>query len=180
MQNQYAPIITFLSTGTLLLDILVVLGLIGYFVSLRVKNKSALGKISNFLGENAILLGFVFATFATLSSLFLSEIVKFPPCELCWYQRVFMYPQVVLFGIALWKNDAKVELTSIILSLLGILLAIYHIFLQMYPAILPCTSTEGSCAVIQVQTFGLITIPVMSATAFAAIIVIMLFGLRKK
>ena len=65
-------------------------------------------KIINFLGNHAILAGLVVSLTAVIGSLFYSEIVGYTPCVLCWWQRVFLYPQVILFALALWKKDRGV------------------------------------------------------------------------
>lgn len=90
-----------------------------------------------------------------------------------------MYPQVVILGIAFLKNDAKVKLYSLVLSVIGLFIAIYHIALQFYPSILPCSDEVANCALKQFEYYGYITIPVMSASAFLAMVLIILFGLRK-
>ncbi len=179
MQNQFTFLIPYLGFGTLVFNIATVLGFLLFLLSKNSSKKSILSKASNFLSENAISLGLIIATIATLSSLFLSEIVLFTPCKLCWYQRIAMYPQVVILGIAFLKNDTKAKLYAFVLSIIGFLIALYHIALQFYPAIFPCSDEVANCALKQFEYFGYITIPVMSASAFLSIIVIMLFGLRK-
>lgn len=180
MNASYVPFVTFLSLGTLVFDIFLFFGLILYALSFKVSKKSHIGRLVVFLGKNSIEISMLAATFASLSTLFLSEIALLAPCELCWYQRVFMFPQVVILGIALLKNDIKVRATSLALSVIGFSIAVYHIFLQYFPAVFPCTDRAVSCALTQFKDFGYVTIPVMSATVFAFIILLMLFGLRKK
>lgn len=180
MNSSYLSFVFLLGVGTLLVDALLVIGLILYLVSFKVTRKSALGKISDSLKRNSTMLGFLIAVVATVGSLFLSEIVRFPPCELCWYQRIFMYPQVIILGIALVRENAEAKFLSLVLSIIGLLIAVYHIFLQLYPATLPCTDAASSCAFIQFKYFGYITIPFMSATTFAALILVMAFGLRNR
>ncbi|MFI5265686.1 MAG: disulfide bond formation protein B [Candidatus Levyibacteriota bacterium] len=180
MNPSYTPFISFLSLGTIILDIFLILGLLLYALSFRASKKSRLEKIASFLGKNSIEISMLAATFASLSTLFLSEIAGLVPCELCWYQRVFMFPQVVILGIALLKNDTKVRVTSLALSVIGLGIAVYHILLQFYPAFFPCTDRAISCALTQFKDFGYVTIPVMSATVFSLIILLMLFGLRRK
>ncbi|PIR83976.1 hypothetical protein COU18_01035 [Candidatus Kaiserbacteria bacterium CG10_big_fil_rev_8_21_14_0_10_51_14] len=118
---------------------------------------------------------------ASALTLFYSEVVGFPPCPLCWWQRVFLYPQVVLFALALWKHDRNVTLYSIALSVLGLGFALYHHALQVLPSgTLPCPA-EGavSCAQRFIFEFGYITFPLMSASLFAFLIVLMLFVRRR-
>lgn len=143
------------------------------------KNKT-LTKFIQFFSDNAIIFAFFVALFATSGSLFLSEIAHFTPCKLCWYQRIFMYPQVVLLGIASFKNDLAVKRYVLPLSVIGIVIAIYHYALQMSPIPLPCSDEVANCALKQLGYFGYITIPMMSLTAFALIILFMLLIKNKK
>src|SRR3989344_4873651 len=114
-------------------------------------------------------------------TLFYSEVLGFPPRPFCWLQRMFLYPQVVLFSLALWKKDrlpapqgtlrqtGSVADYSIAMSVIGFGVALYHHTLQVLPAgSLPCPA-EGavSCAQRFIFEFGYITLPLMAATLFA-------------
>jgi len=138
------------------------------------KNTSAInsirGSLPSLLSDIGIAGAFLVAISALLGSLFFSEVLKWLPCDLCWYQRVFMYPQVVLLGIALYKNDTGVKKYCVALSIIGIAIAIYHFFLQMYPTTLPCTAGAVSCAIKYYVIHPFITIPFMSMTAYAGIL----------
>ena len=96
-------------------------------------------------------------------------------------QRVFLWPQVILFLLALWKNDRSVADYSIGFSILGGIAALYQHYLQMGGgALIPCpASGAGDCAQRILFEFGYITFPLMSATLFAFLIVLMLF-VRKR
>ncbi|MBP6913456.1 MAG: disulfide bond formation protein B [Candidatus Levybacteria bacterium] len=179
MDTSFAPIISFFALGTLALNIGIFLGIVVLLVENLSNKKSIFTHASEFVHKNSLLLAFLIATMATLSSLFLSEIVLFPPCKLCWYQRIFMYPQVIILGVGLLLNDKMAKLYALILSVIGLMIAAYHILLQFFPGIFPCTDEIASCALKQFDYFGYITIPVMSASAFAAIIVILVFGYQK-
>lgn len=139
------------------------------FVMVRVvKLKSKMARsFLVFFEQNGLPLAFLTAFSATVGSLFLSEVARFPPCKLCWYQRIFMYPQAVILGIALMVNDFSVRKYILALSSIGFLIAVYHYFLQLYPSILPCSDEIANCALKQFIYFGYITIPIMSATSFA-------------
>ncbi|MGE5042260.1 MAG: disulfide bond formation protein B [Candidatus Levyibacteriota bacterium] len=180
MQTQFAPLIALLGIGTLLFNIFSVVVIIIYASTVSTKKKHFLHELSKHLEKYSIELALVIAAAATIGSLFLSEIVKFPPCTLCWYQRIFMYPQVVVLGLGLYFNDRRAKIYALILSIIGLAIAIYHIGVQFLPGILPCSSETVSCSLKQFTYFGYVTIPVMSATAFIAIILVLLFGLRKK
>src|SRR3989344_8562790 len=81
----------------------------------------------------------VFLSFAgSFLTLYYSEVLGIPPCDLCWWQRIFLYPQIFLLGMALWKRDSYIAEYSIVLSLIGGGFALYHHALQMFPNSLPC------------------------------------------
>ncbi len=149
----------------------VVIGLV--IISLVIRNE----KLTQFFGKNAILFSFVIALIATLGSLFYSEIAGFEPCKLCWFQRIFMYPQVILLGIALWKKKGALAIySSITLSSVGAVVAGYHYLLQIGIAPeLPCAAVGYSVACSQrfVLNFGYITIPIMALTTFTLIAILM-------
>jgi disulfide bond formation protein DsbB len=138
--------------------------------------------ILRFFAKNALLIAFLIALTSTLGSLFYSEIAFFTPCNLCWYQRILMYPQTVLFAVAFARKDKQVSLYAIILSSLGAGLALYHYFLQLgiINELVPCSAVSAivSCSNKFVMNFGYITIPMMSFSAFVLILTVML-SMRK-
>lgn len=109
---------------------------------------------------------------ATSGSLFLSEIMKYEPCTLCWYQRIFMYPLVILLGIGIVKKDYKISIYSLIISSIGICISIYHYLIQKVPS-LSENSTCGRvpCTGDFLDWFGFITIPLLCLIAFLIIII---------
>jgi len=155
----------------------VIIGLV--IVSLIIRNE----KLTRILGKNAVLFSFIVALIATLGSLFYSEIAGFEPCKLCWFQRIFMYPQVMLLGIALWKKNGMLAIyNSVTLSIIGAVIAGYHYLLQIGVAPeLPCAAVGYSVACSQrfVMNFGYITIPMMALTAFLLIAFLMVTKMRK-
>ena len=105
------------------------------------------------------------AVVATAGSLFFSLGLGLVPCELCWYQRVLMYPLVVVLGVAAIEDRASVYLTVLPLSVSGGAIAAYHSYLQV--AMTSC-GFSGSCAAVQLRLLGL-SIPNMALVAFALI-----------
>jgi len=167
---------TLVSTANLILSSLTVIGqiIIGLaIISLVIRN----GKPIRWFGQHAILFSLIVALIATLGSLFYSEIAGYEPCKLCWFQRIFMYPQVIILGIALWKkNGVSTIYNSIALSAIGAVIAGYHYLLQIGVAPeLPCGAVGYSVACSQrfVMNFGYITIPTMALTAFVLILLFM-------
>lgn len=130
---------------------------------------------ANFIGERAVLLSFLVALAATGGSLFYSDIAGFAPCLLCWWQRIFLYPQTILLLIALIVKDRHVRLHSIVLSSIGALIGLYHTFITFGgEGIIPCSATGPSCTTLYFLNYGYITIPTMSLTVFILILLFML------
>lgn len=132
--------------------------------------------------ENLLLIIWVQAFVATTGSLFYSEVMGYIPCELCWYQRILMYPLVIIYGLALWKKDAKMTLAGLILSGIGMFVSTYHYLLQKVPAL---HEVGGSCSgavpcnAIYVNYLGFITIPFMAGVAFIVIFVLHLLLVKE-
>lgn len=131
-------------------------------------------KVADFFGERAIFFSFLVAFAATGGSLFYSEIAGFAPCLLCWWQRIFLYPQTILLFTAFLKRDENMRLHSIVLSGVGALIAVYHTFIQFGgESFLPCTTSGVSCQIVYFLQYGYITIPTMSLTTFILLILFM-------
>jgi len=117
-----------------------------------------------------MLAAFLVVAASALGSLFYSEVIGTPVCDLCWYQRIFMYGLVLLLGTALMRRDKTIAIYGIIFSLAGAAIAFYQWTMQLFAvygvATLPCPSTGPSCATVYVFEFGFLTIPFMSLTAF--------------
>ena len=126
-------------------------------------------------GPSALWLAFAVALTATAGSLYLSEVAGFIPCTLCWYQRIAMYPLVVVLGIAAWRRDWGIRRYVAPLAGIGAVIAGYHAALQRLPG-LPsgACSVDAPCSAIYVERFGFVTIPVMALVAFLTILVLLL------
>ena len=122
--------------------------------------------LAGVVGKHAVALGFIVALSSIVGSLFYSEIVGYEPCVLCWWQRVFLYPQVVLFAVALWKRKGDVFTYAVPLVFFSTIISLYHEYVYLGgTSVLPCTALGGACSKIYVMAFGYITIPMMSLTA---------------
>jgi disulfide bond formation protein DsbB len=95
---------------------------------------------------------------------------------LCWWQRIFMYPLVVVLGVATLRQDGQVWRTTLPLSVIGLATATYHYLLQKVPAIAPPASCALGvpCNVQYINWFGFVTIPFLALVAFALITIAML------
>jgi disulfide bond formation protein DsbB len=119
-------------------------------------------------------LAFAVALTATAGSLFFSEVAGFPPCALCWYQRIAMYPQVLILGVAAVRGDVGVFRYAGPLAAIGAVISIWHIGVERIPT-LPSgsCSLEVPCSTIWVQVLGFVTIPTMALAGFLAIITLL-------
>ncbi|MFZ2190339.1 MAG: disulfide oxidoreductase [Candidatus Magasanikiibacteriota bacterium] len=123
----------------------------------------------NFINQKALLLSFIIALVTTLGSLFYSEIAKFNPCHLCWFQRIFMYPQVILLGLAYWKKDYNIIDYSLSLIGLGTIFSLYHNYIYYVGTLSATCSLDTPCTAPYIVGFGYISIPLMALTAFLMI-----------
>ena len=113
---------------------------------------------------------------STLGSLYFSEILQFPPCVLCWYQRILMYPLVIIIPIGILKKDQNFPLYVLPLGILGIIVALYHNLLYyniIAESATPCIQGV-SCTTKFIEWFGFVTIPLLSLLSFIIIVICML------
>lgn len=143
------------------------------------------GRVLSFFGEHATALCFAVVFLATSIGLYMSEIVGYEPCELCWVQRIFMYPQLIILGIALWKKTDVCDYV-IGLSIPGAAVAAYQYITQVLimigtlPQSTTCSLTGPSCFTLDPITFGFVTIPLMSFVGFMVLIVLALSDKQHK
>ncbi len=137
------------------------------------------------LGNYIFPLGFFVAFFGMALSLFYSQVLGFAPCDLCWYQRIFLYSQVFLFGFAWCRNDRAILPYALMLSLIGFTIGVYHHLLQIgFDIMKPCSTAPFAvdCAKPSFIEFGFVTFPLMSVVLFGFLSVLLSVALyhRKK
>lgn len=149
-------------------------------VILLLRDKKRKSKILKKFAKIADKYTFVMALVATLGSLYYSEIAGFEPCKYCWFQRILMYPLTIIMYIAIRIKDKYVSRYVLPISGVGTLLAGYHYLTQLgwLPSTCVATGYSVGCAKIFVMTFGYITIPMMSFTAFLLIFVLQIISKR--
>ncbi|WP_028777442.1 disulfide oxidoreductase [Shimazuella kribbensis] len=114
---------------------------------------------------------------ATGGSLYFSEVLGFVPCVLCWYQRILMYPLIILLGIATYRQDKKISIYALPLALIGLAISLYHIFIQIFPHLASEASCKAGvpCTADSLNLFGFITIPMLAGAAFLLISITLVF-----
>lgn len=133
-------------------------------------------------GWTTLFVAWVVALVATLGALFIGEVMGQAPCLLCWFQRVFMFPLVLLLGIALYRNDSGIWRYALPLAGIGLLTALYHLLLYagiIPQAIQPC-GAGPSCSSADLNVIGFVPIPLLSLLAFAGISGLLLILARKE
>lgn len=122
----------------------------------------------------------IVAIFSMLGSLFFSEIMEFIPCSLCWYQRILMYPLVIILLVSMFPYDLKVLKYAAPFVVLGILFSFYHNLINI--GIIPESASpcvQGvPCSTKYIEWFGFISIPMLSFVAFT-LIALLLYKTRK-
>lgn len=115
------------------------------------------------------------ATVSMLGALFLGEVMGLPPCVLCWYQRITMFPLAFILAVGLFPFDPRVVRYALPLAIAGWLVAIYHSLLAagyIPETMAPCT--QGiPCSKIPIEWFGFLTIPMLAVIAFSIIIALL-------
>lgn len=141
-----------------------------------------IGKGTNMNKENLLLSAWATSFVAMLGSLYFSEVMQYEPCELCWYQRIFMYPMVFILGLAVVKKDAAAARYSLLLSAAGSLVSIYHYAIQKIEFFTSSAPACGRvpCTGMYINWFGFVTIPFLALTAFVIIFIISLMIIRRK
>jgi disulfide bond formation protein DsbB len=115
---------------------------------------------------------FVVAALATGGSLFFSQVAGFVPCEMCWFQRICMYPLSILTLFMAWHNDPRAARYLLPFPVVGAGVSIYHILIENHVVATPaaCQIGGAGCAVKWIDYFGYMTIPTLALTAFVLLI----------
>ena len=121
-------------------------------------------------------LAFVVALVSTLGSLFLSEVAHFIPCEMCWFQRIFMYPLAIVVPLMAVARDTRATRYVLPLPVVGAGFSIYHLLIEhgIIEQTRTCLiSAPGGCATKWMNEFGYVTIPTLALTGFVLLIVLL-------
>ena len=147
--------------------VLLLLGLL----ALRLASPARFDSVRGVLRGSGATLGAIVAVLATVGSLWYSEAAHFPPCELCWYQRIAMYPLALLLPVAAWRRDDGFRLYGVLLAGAGLAVSAWHNFIETFPDRDPggCDPTNP-CTIRWVEGLGFWTIPRMAALCFVLIL----------
>ena len=128
------------------------------------------------VGRAALTLAWVIAAVTMFGSLYYSKVQGYVPCELCWYQRICLYPMAVILGIAAWRRDSSIRIYAIPVLVIGAIISIYHSYIQWWP---PSSGTSfcsltAPCTEKYVNEFGFVTLPFMALSAAVFMITLLM------
>lgn len=129
-----------------------------------------------------LFLAFATALVASLAVLFVGEVMGQVPCNLCWFQRAFIFPLAIVLAIAAFRSDASAWIYGVPLAAAGWLIAGFHtlLYVGIIPeAIQPCTASGPSCSSADMTILGGVPLPALSLLAFSAIIVFLALARRR-
>jgi disulfide bond formation protein DsbB len=174
-------LVKFMATGTILIAVF----MLSFFISFIFKSSRVYTK---FLKKYGLWIIFLSSLGSMIGSLVLSMGLDLPPCDLCWYQRIFMYPIVFISGFALLKKDYRNgAIYSLLLALVGGVIALYHFLIQWSESLssrdVVCGLNGGAnhvdCSTPYFVEFSFVSIPFMSLTFFGFIIITSFYVYRR-
>lgn len=149
------------------------------FRNIHIKNGDS--RMNENTKKLSLFMAWIIALAATLITLYSSEVLKFPICHLCWYQRIAIYPLTILLGIAVWRDDRNIVIYALPLLIIGALFAAYQYLEQMIPGFQPINLCRmgPSCRETYFNLFGFITFPFLSLLACIVMAVLLLIAKKK-
>ena len=148
--------------------------LFAVLLALRVAVPAAFARVRVELQGQGPALGGLVAVLATAGSLWWSEGAHFPPCELCWYQRIAMYPLAPVLVLAAMRRDRGIRPYGLALAGAGLAVSAWHTYVETFPERHAggCDPTNP-CTIRWVEGLGFWTIPRMALVCFLLILVVL-------
>lgn len=133
--------------------------------------RDAVVRVQRNLSGSALTASWAVALLATLGSLYFSEIVRFEPCRLCWYQRIAMYPLAIILLVAATRRDPGVRWYAAPLAFIGAVISTYHYVLEWFPQLESGACGVGPpCTLVWFREFGFVSLPYLALSAFLLIL----------
>jgi len=166
---------TFLSVGALILLACVAAVWVVRLVAIPSKQaRNLYESIRLSVAGQGLRLAWAMATIAMLGSLYYSEVAGFPPCEYCWYQRIAMYPLVVILGIAMVRREYAIRRYALALAIPGGIISVYHYAVERFPDLqVGECSLQIPCTQVWVWKFDLVSIAFMAFVCFSVIVTVL-------
>jgi hypothetical protein len=154
--------------------VMIVIGGLRFLAIASDRALDAYAAVAHVIQPRALFATWVVAVFATAGSLYFSEVAGFAPCTLCWYQRIAMYPLVVILGVGAVRRVRAVP-GSASLAAIGALIAGYHVALEWIPSLdTGACAVAAPCTFVWFRVFGVFSLPTLALTAFLLILTLLL------
>ena len=157
---------------TLVADAVVVVGaLLGLAALVSKRARAGALDVARFIGPQAVLVAWIVAIVTTLGSLYYSEHAGFVPCELCWYQRILMYPLVIVLGVGWLRRDRRAWITAVPFVVIGAPISLYHWLVERVPSFAESSSCSivAPCTAPYFEKLGFVTLAWMALSSFLLI-----------
>ena len=161
---------------TIVADAVVVFAVLCALAALVSPNaRAAVTSWARAVAPQSVVFAWIVATVTTLGSLYYSEHAGFVPCELCWYQRIVMYPLVIVLGVAALRRDRAIWITTLVFVAIGAPLSLYHWLVERVPAFEESSSCSAitPCSAPWFEKLGFVTLAWMAMSSFLLIGVLM-------
>ncbi len=136
-------------------------------------------QIADAIDDAALWIAFLVGATATAGSLYFSEVANFVPCQLCWFQRIAMYPLALILLVAALRGDRSVRWYAGPLAAAGAVISTYHYLIEWRPSLEGDVCGLGpSCADIWFRELGFVTLAFMALCGFLAILVLVVPSTR--
>jgi disulfide bond formation protein DsbB len=150
-----------------------VAGVIALAVAARVSDsmRGLLDRLEDAAAADGLRLAWIVALVATAGSLYMSEVAHFVPCTLCWYQRIAMYPLVLVLGVGALRNDGAAVRYAMPLAIIGAPISLYHYAIETFPSLAGTVACDPSnpCTLVWFRELGVVTLPLMAFAAFGLV-----------
>lgn len=135
--------------------------------------------IKNLFSNYGLYIAWILTSVGVLGSLYFSEILHLQPCNLCWYQRIALFPLALFLGVASYRGDASIVRYALPLVLFGLFIALYQVAIQEIPGWNPIKlcGAGPSCSSKTDIGFGFVSLPMLSALNFLTLS-LLLFGIK--
>ena len=166
-----------LSIGTLSIHIILLIFLISIII-IKVFHKRPpkfITSIGHVIKKNGLVLALLLVVTGTVSSLAYSMLIGYEACVLCWVQRVLLFPQIIILGVALLKKYKDVFSYVLGLNIIGVIVSGYQYYAQLTGDATTCVINSVSCSLVQFTEFGYITIPMMALTSFICVSILVYY-----
>jgi len=157
---------------TIVADVVIAIAVLCALAALvSARARTSVVSLARAVAPQSVVFAWIVATVTTLGSLYYSEHAGFLPCELCWYQRIVMYPLVIVLGVAALRKDRAVWITGLVFVVIGAPLSLYHWLVERVPAFAESSSCSAitPCSTPYFEKLGVVTLAWMAMSSFLLI-----------